>query len=165
MSQNPFESPKPTETKKEPTGGSLAYQHDGSGRTFVRQIGIVAGLMIAQGVLTSLFSIFCVGYSVMMMNFDAFDPGGELNDAFPAEQRQVLVLLFAVLAVVTFALSILYLIAGFKNYRLRGRGFGITTLLLGLCGVITCYCAPTGIALSIYGLIIYFKCRNRVFLF
>ncbi len=46
MSDNPFEAPTPAEQKVEQT---FDYQHDGTGRAFVRQVSVVSVLMIAQG--------------------------------------------------------------------------------------------------------------------
>ncbi len=54
-------------------------------------------------------------------------------------------------------LAIAQIVAGALNFGFRGRMLGITTLLLGIASALTCYCAFTGIPLTIYGLIIYFN--------
>jgi hypothetical protein len=45
--------------------------------------------------------------------------------------------------------------AGFFNWSYRRRTLGMTALGVGLATIITGYCAPTAIALAIYGLIVY----------
>jgi hypothetical protein len=51
--------------------------------------------------------------------------------------------------------GIIQIIAGIRNFRLHGRIFGIVALVTGVLSIGTCYCAPTSVALMVYGLIIY----------
>ena len=47
----------------------------------------------------------------------------------------------------------MHIVAGIRNYKFRGRVFGLVALGGGMITMITCYCAPTAIALGVYGLI------------
>jgi uncharacterized membrane protein len=49
----------------------------------------------------------------------------------------------------------LRIVAGFRNVRYRGRVLGIVSLFFGLLSLGTCYCSVTGIALLVYGMIVY----------
>ena len=51
--------------------------------------------------------------------------------------------------------GILRIYAGYQNYQYRSRTLGIVSLVLGMTSVLSCYCAPTAIAVLVYGLIIY----------
>lgn len=157
MSENPFEAPKPASDR--PAGEPMPYQHDGSGRSYVRQVNVVASLMIAQGVLMLLFALVAVGYAVFFGNMQSWMSAAEqarLERELPAAQRQFLAIIFWCWSVFSVLLAVLFITAGCLNLGLKARAFGIATLLIGLGTMLTCYCALTGIPLSIYGLIIYF---------
>ncbi len=160
MSDNPFEAPKPLDsTLSSPKDSDQHYHHDGSGRVFVRQVTVIAILMIVQGVLLAIFGLFCVGYAIFFGQIDSFIPAEarvEIDAQLPPGQRTLMIWLFGVWAVGSFVLGLLHVVTGIFNLGLRGRMLGITTLLLGIGSAMTCYCALTGIPLSIYGLIIYF---------
>jgi hypothetical protein len=51
--------------------------------------------------------------------------------------------------------GMLQVFAGIKNLWFRGRVLGIVALVSNVGTLITCYCAPTAIALMIFGLIVY----------
>jgi hypothetical protein len=52
--------------------------------------------------------------------------------------------------------AFLHIVAGILNYRFRARVLGIVASIVGMMTtLLTCYCAPTGIALGVYGLICY----------
>jgi hypothetical protein len=157
MSHNPFEAPAPAEKKVEET---FVYEHDGSGRTYVRQVSVVSALMIAQGILMFLFAVGCIGYSIVVANLGKIMPLEEqanFEASFPESTQVMMTSIFGFWGVISIPLAILNLIAGVLNLGLRARGFGIATLLIGLATTLTVYCAPTGIPLSVYGLIIYFN--------
>ena len=59
------------------------------------------------------------------------------------------------MAAAALAASLLHLMAGFHNYRFRGRTLGIVALAGGMLTVATCYCLPTAVVLCVYGLIVY----------
>jgi hypothetical protein len=59
------------------------------------------------------------------------------------------------LGVVIGIIGLLNIIAGYRNFKFKGRVLGIVSLVAGLGTIFTCYCAPTSLALTIYGLIVY----------
>ncbi len=161
MSDNPFEAPKPLDsTLSSPKDSDQHYYHDGSGRVFVRQVTAIAMLMIVQGVLLAIFGLFCVGYAIFFGHIDSFMPASarvEIDAQLPPDLRTYMIWLLRISAVGSFVLGLLHVFTGIFNLGMHGRMLGITTLLLGIGSAMTCYCALTGIPLSIYGLIIYFN--------
>jgi hypothetical protein len=59
------------------------------------------------------------------------------------------------LGLLTLVAASLHLFAGLRNYRFRSRTLGLVALGGGLVTVFTCYCAPTSVALAVYGLVTY----------
>jgi hypothetical protein len=105
----------------------------------------VAVLLLVVGVLEgvlALFSIFMAGIAFLIPADAGTNPTG-------------LVVLFGILAVPTAACSVLRIVAGFYNLRFRRRKLGMIALVGGLATVFTGYCAPTSLALAVYGLIVY----------
>jgi hypothetical protein len=51
----------------------------------------------------------------------------------------------------------LHIISGIQCMRFRGRTLTIVTLFCNVPVLVTCYCAPTGIAITVYGLIVLFQ--------
>jgi hypothetical protein len=52
--------------------------------------------------------------------------------------------------------SALHIVAGIRNYGYRSRTLGIVALITGMATtLVTCYCAPTAIAIGVYGLVCY----------
>ena len=49
----------------------------------------------------------------------------------------------------------LHIMAGIRNFKYRGRTLGLVALIGGMLSCSTCYCAPTTIALGVYGLVAY----------
>ena len=64
--------------------------------------------------------------------------------------------MYGVMAAAALVAGLLHIAAGVQNCRFRGRVLGIVVLASGfLVTPLTCYCAPTGVALGVYGLIVY----------
>jgi hypothetical protein len=51
--------------------------------------------------------------------------------------------------------GLLRITAGILNMFYRGRGLGMTTLVIGLLSAVTCFCLPTSVALCAYGFVVY----------
>ena len=49
-------------------------------------------------------------------------------------------------------LATLQIVAGLRARKYRSRGLVITGIAAGVPAALSCYCAPTGIALFVYGL-------------
>jgi uncharacterized membrane protein len=158
MSDNPFQTPISAKQRSEEN--LEQYRHDGSGRTFVRQVDVISILMIVQGVFLLLFALFCLGYAIFFGNMDSFLPEkerAEFERQLPPDSRTMMIIMFGAWGGLTAMLAILHVVTACFNLALRARTLGIVTLLLGIGSAMTCYCAITGIPLSIYGLIIYFN--------
>jgi hypothetical protein len=115
----------------------------------VPRLGI---LMTIQGVLQLLMGMIAGAYAIMMPRFYQ-QIQGQMNQpkltypAFTGWYSGAMCLLLLILGVVT-------IVSGMKVIHYRGRKLAIVTLLFGMLTVFTCYCFPTTIALTIYGLIV-----------
>lgn len=142
-----------SERGPEPPGWSSDYFREASlatgparrSRGLIGHVPIVAALMIVQGALEILFSLSSFGFTAMVV----FGKQPEM-----AGLRPIAVAL-AIIGGLSFFVGLLRLVAGLFNLRYRRRGLGIIALAAGLVTLVTGYCAPSGIALAIYGLIVY----------
>ncbi|MFK7768327.1 MAG: hypothetical protein AB8B55_13980 [Mariniblastus sp.] len=154
MSNNPYQSPCEAVPK------SKVQSKPGYGRVYINQVAVVSTLMLVQGALLLLVALILVINSVMFTQFGLFDiPNPNAND--PEVQRGIAagkVIMFWVfggLGAASAMIGILHIIAGILGFQYRGRRLTIFTLCIGLVSMLTCYCAPTAIALMVYGLIIF----------
>jgi hypothetical protein len=67
----------------------------------------------------------------------------------------VLLVVYGGLGVLTLIAAALHIIAGIRNYSFRNRVLGLVALGGGMVTMFTCYCAPTAVALGVYGLVTY----------
>jgi hypothetical protein len=119
----------------------------------VRHVPIVAILMIIQGALEALMGLGLVAmcaFVPMLIQMEA-EQGGPPE----APPTWLLIGIYGGMGLVALVAAILHIFAGIRNYKFRGRVFGLVALGGGMVTVITCYCAPTAIALGVYGLITY----------
>jgi hypothetical protein len=116
-------------------------------RGLVGHVPIVAMLLLVQGGLELAFGLFCLAFSALTFVLPAEAMGG--IDA------TVMAIMMGVLGVTGVACGGLRIAAGLANWSYRRRMLGITALGIGLISMFTGYCAPTAIALAIYGLIVY----------
>ena len=114
-------------------------------RGLVGHVPIVASLLLIQGILELLFGMLGFGVLLLVM----LGPQKELEGL-----RGLGYLMAGAGGVATIA-GLLRLVAGLFNLRYRRRGLGLIALGAGLLTLLTGYCAPTAIALAIYGLIVY----------
>ena len=154
---NPYESPE------------FGFDHHSSGSFqtpkgiipsgLVQQARIVAILNMVQGGLEAMMALFLIAFAVMMLtmsNNPEFQRAMDQNQDPVAQQMMpVMWMIYGGIGVVLLFTAIFRLVAGLKNWNFRGRGLGIASLVVGLLSSIGCYCAPTGIAILVYGLIIY----------
>jgi hypothetical protein len=114
-------------------------------RGLVGHVPIVASLLIVQGLLELLFTALGVGFTALVF----FGPQQELGGMKgPA-------IMLLIIGSVCGAAGALRIVAGLMNLRYRRRVLGIVALAGGLVTMMSGYCAPSGIALAIYGLIVY----------
>ncbi|MCI0458139.1 MAG: hypothetical protein L0Z62_14340 [Gemmataceae bacterium] len=129
------------------------------------QIPVVAILMIVQGTLELLMAallyfgaFFVPALFGQMQQNPAFGPGARPEDL--EAMRTILPLVYGSMGTAALIAGVLHLVAGIRNLSYRGRTLGLVALFLGLVSIGTCYCAPTTIGLTIYGLIVYFNAQS-----
>ncbi len=129
------------------------------------QIPVVAILMIVQGALELLMAgllyfaaIFLPTLFDQMQQNPAFGPAARPEDR--EMMRTLVPLIYGSMGTAALIAGVLHLIAGIRNVSYRGRTIGLVALFLGLVSIGTCYCAPTTIGLTVYGLIVYFNAQS-----
>jgi hypothetical protein len=151
FADNPYQSPK-----SEPPSGPPQWSGDfsdaaahaaGADRGLIGHVPVIALLLIVQGVLELLFCTLGIGFLSLVF----FGPKQDL------EAFRGLGILMAAISAPTLISGVLRIFAGIFNLRFRHRGLGIAALLVGLVTMMTGYCAPTAIALAVYGLVVYFN--------
>jgi hypothetical protein len=119
------------------------------GRGLVGHVPIVATLMLVLGFCELLMALFCFFFAMIMLALPAEASGGTnplLISAF-----------YGIFGLAAGAVGLFRLLAGYFNLSYRKRGLGIASLGIGLVTVFTGLCAPTSIALAVYGLVVYFN--------
>jgi hypothetical protein len=171
---NPYESPE-SKFFDDPSGGPkgpLAIRRT----SFVGQVTVVAVLMIVHGALVVLMggtvaTVWLTGADQFEKEFEkqrktqneaarkrlADKPGQQVPDVLGPGFVKVMTAGIAVVGVLCVAAGLLSMIAGIMNLRFKGRVLGIFSLLFGFGASLSCYCAPTAVALGIYGLVVYFN--------
>lgn len=154
FSDNPYASPE-LQTGQG-AGGPMPPYPPSPSRGMVRHVPIVAILMIVQGALETLMGLGLVGMgaifpTIMEMDQQAAPPGGPPPEAM----SWILLAVYGGMGLITLVAAILHIVAGVRNYKFRGRVLGLVALGGGMVTMITCYCAPTAVALGVYGLITY----------
>lgn len=146
---NPFESTQAGQSAPPPRWSSdfsdAAAHAAGADRGLIGHVPIIALLLIGQGVSEIIFGLFCFAFTALVY----WGPEKELAG------MRGLGLLLAGISVPCLIIGALRIVAGVYNYHYRRRILGITALACGLFTLVTGYCAPTAIALAIYGLIVY----------
>jgi hypothetical protein len=117
----------------------------GTDRGLIDHVPIVAVLLMIQGGLEILLAL-CGGAFVLVTFIGPEKEFGAMRG---------LAIVFAVVSATALMAGVLRIVAGVLNLRFRGRSLGIAALAAGLLTLVTCYCAASGIALAIYGLIVY----------
>ena len=129
-----------------------------TGYGWVQQVRVVAILNCVQGGLECLMGLFTGGIGVffaMMLQAERNNPGNRNNGGPPAGMEWVFGGVYLGIGLVVLAAGILRLYAGYRNFWYRGRILGIVSMVCGMVSVFGCYCAPTSIAMIIYGLIVF----------
>jgi hypothetical protein len=128
-----------------------------AGRGMTRHVPVVAILMMVQGVLELLAGLGLMGmgvFMVFMVRTEHFQQGA--GGGPPPEQFGWIMLgMYGGMGLIALVAGGLHLFAGMRNYRFRSRTLGFVALGGGLAAIFICYCAPSAIALSVYGLITY----------
>jgi hypothetical protein len=114
-------------------------------RGLIGHVPIVAILLIVQGILELIFAVF--GFGFLAITF--------VKGPKELESMRGLGVILAVVSAPTLISGLLRIVAGVFNFRYRRRGLGMVAMCVGLLTMMTAYCAPTAIALAVYGLIVY----------
>lgn len=147
--------PGPSPSPIPPPHFSSGYFRDASaadacrhlGRGMVGHVPIVAGMMIALGVLEGALALLFVLFALVS---SILPPESGANPV-------MLAIVYSGMAVLTTACAVIRVFAGLSNLRFRRRNLGIVSLGLGLLTVFTGICALTSIGLAVYGLLVYFN--------
>ncbi|WP_425614798.1 hypothetical protein NA78x_004677 [Anatilimnocola sp. NA78] len=121
-----------------------------SGYDFVRQVPIVAMLMVVQGLLEILLAMFYGGSSFFLLQLKAMPQGGD---------PKMVVGLLAGLAALAAVIGFMRIGSAIFLYQYKQRKLAVITLLAGLAVVGTGYCVPTAFCLTVYGLVVLFDER------
>jgi hypothetical protein len=118
----------------------------------VRQVTVVAILMIVQGSLVCL-----VGLLLLIMGPAMFALSGTSEFRTESDRMGATVAgaIYMVIGGVMLIVGGLNIFAGVKNLKYRGRTLGIAAISVGLVALFTCYCSLTAIGVFIYGLVVY----------
>lgn len=116
----------------------------------VGHVPVLAILMIVQGGLEAVAGLLLLVAAVMapMLLRNAEGPPP------PENMFWVIGIVYGVMAAAAIIAAVLHILGGVWAYRFRKRTVGIVALAVGIASTFTCYCAPTSIALAIYGLIV-----------
>ena len=147
-SDDPFQPPAGANPFQPPQWSSGIFSEAAGGigdRGLIGHVRIVAILLIVQGILELLFCTLGFGFLVLV----------QVMPKKEAEALRGVGMLLAAISVPALIVAVLRITAGIFNFRYRRRGLGMIALLVGLLMMITGYCAPTAIALAVYGLIVY----------
>lgn len=153
---NPYESPPGDLPTPDGTGQLPPPQEPG----LVGQVRIVSILMMVQGALDLFVGLGLVGMAVFMgvAMRDAMMENPQLqqgNGPAPDVMVDIMSYSYGGLGLVIAIIGALNIYAGYRNWKFKSRALGIISLVAGIGTIFTCYCAPTSIALCIYGLIVY----------
>lgn len=156
MSDNPFQAPVHQPPQHYPQGTP-----EGLGNAYVKQIPVIASLMIAQGGLMLLMSAALLVNAFLFTRMDQLMPADEPKppqlEQMLEIQQSIFPIVFGAISAGVGVLSILHFVAAYFGFHRKYRIFGIAVMILGLSTILTVYCAPTSIGLAIYGMIIYFN--------
>ena len=127
------------------------------GASKVGQLKILGTLLIVHGGLLAcmaLVGLFGIGMTGTFAAQVARDPVAQNGPMGAEGVGYMLYAIYGTIAVIAVILGPLQILAGIGALRQRGRKLILVALIGGLAALITVYCAPTAIALSVWGLIL-----------
>jgi hypothetical protein len=120
----------------------------------VSQVRIVSVLNGVQGALEIPMGLMWVAGGVFLPMMMRMEKERNPGNAPPDEFLWTISGVYLVMGTLTLAFGGLRIFAAVSNYRYKRRTLGIVSLILGLASMLSCYCAPTGIGVLVYGLIV-----------
>ena len=156
---NPYQSPEvPKDVRPLPRELPQPAARPARGR-IVDRIRLVAMLMIVQGVLDVALGVTLalmggVGAWVISLDMERRGGPGIQNPEF---FFWYMIAVYSILALLHVVPGLLHIWAGIRNYRCRGPALGIISMGIGVVTIFAMLCAPTAIALAVFGMIVYFS--------
>ncbi len=152
--ENPYASPELKDDAM-PAGPPDPLPRSPS-RGMVGHVPVLAILMIVQGAMEALMGLLYVGMGIFASAVVRMDIGPQTPPP-PGMSQDVMswfmLAVYGSMGLVALVAAGLHIWAGIRNYWFRSRTLGLVALACGMASVFTCYCAPTTIALGVYGLI------------
>ena len=118
----------------------------------VGQVKIVGILMMVNGMTVALMGALYAAMGPMMMAFAP--PPGPGGGGLPPE---IFLIIYGTIGGAVLVVGLLNVIAGYRVMTMRNRVLGLVALFTNVVTLMTCYCAPTAIAMMVYGLIVLFQ--------
>jgi len=149
---NPYASPDFTDKEVRSAPG-----HEVLSPAIIIQQRVLAVLLIVHGSLMLIVGFLLTGMAVMLPPLVAADMKRQGNVPPGMENMTLfMAITYGVMAACGILPGALQIYAGIRNLWLKGHTLGLVALgVAGVLSVGTCYCLPTGLAMLIYGLIIY----------
>jgi hypothetical protein len=123
---------------------------------WVSQVRIVSVLNCVQGALELALGAMLVAMAVFVpYAMQMQKAGGNGGPPPPAGMETILTASYGGIGAGLLISGLVRIVAGIQNFRFRGRVLGIVSFCLGLVSMLGCYCAPTSIAVLVYGLMVY----------
>jgi len=147
---NPYQSPQSSFDSKlfqDPPPGLIG----GSEYGWIQQVRVYAILSAFQAALELPMGalLLFVGSIVPVMMTR------ETNDPPPQEVVWGMMGYYLTEGCIVLLSAVLRLVAAYRNFYFKSRALGFLAMGLGLASMFACYCAPTTIAIFIYGLIVF----------
>jgi hypothetical protein len=126
-----------------------------------RHVKIVGILMIVQGALEAAMGIMYAFMGPLMLAMMSMSPSSGSSGAPPPDEKVMGLMggFYLLIGLGVLAAGVLKIVAGILNLKFRGRVLGFVALGSSIVSMFTCYCAPTGIALGVYGLVVYLNAQ------
>lgn len=125
---------------------------------FLTQLKVLCILMIVLGFFELIMAVFYCALAFYLpaelANSNAGLPG---NGGGPLNMEIIFTIVYGVGAALALVAGVLRIVAGIQGLRLRSWRLGVASHLLGLMNLLTCYCAPTSIAIAVWGLVVYLQ--------
>lgn len=154
--ENPYAAPQSPESPS-PFSDAPAAMPQSAGprpRGMVGHVRVLGILMIVQGVLSLMMGLFFIVMAVVMTTIVSMDPPQRANGDAPDQFIWVIGAVYGGMGLAGFVPGIFHIVGGWKGMRFRSRTTVIVALCLGALSSLTFYCAPTSLALLVYGLIV-----------
>ena len=161
--QNPFSDPPQDNSNPYATGemgdSSTPTAQRPASAGYIRQVPVLAILMMIQGGLVLLLGLFmgAMGFFMPAMIEQQMqqNPGFQQPPNMQGMDMETFMMLtYGGIGAVLTLIAVPTIISGFRLYKYRGRIMGIVSLSAGLLTVFACYCFPTALGLFIFGLIV-----------